>query len=229
MIRTLSHLILLEFEGNENEEAMTKTSLAVGAHCITRLNLDAVRSERLSMRILGFVLALLCGCVLAGCAPISRDSCINDSAYDIGYAAAMDNADREDRLRDVSKICAKQGRKIDMAEYAEGFEAGIKIFCAPDNGYRWGLRGRSYNGICRDPAFGAFYEDGRRVFKIEQRRVAIRDRLSGIRDRLSGIAKQFDEDKSLSEEHKRQLRREEDKLLLERQDLLAEQRGLGPD
>jgi Protein of unknown function (DUF2799) len=190
----------------------------------SKLRLNRLEGVLTQMRNL--VPMTLFGCALAGCAPISRESCINDSAYDIGRTAAMDNADQADRLRDVSKICSKQGREIDSTEYARGFDAGTTAFCVPDNGYRWGLKGRSYNGICADPAFGAAYDDGLRVFKIEERRVEIRDRLDAIRDRLAGIARQLDEDKTMSDERKRQLRREEDELLLERSDLLSEQRSL---
>lgn len=165
---------------------------------------------------------------LASCAPISRESCINDSAYDIGYAAAMDNADRMNRLQSVSKICGKEGREVDVAGYTEGFDAGTSAFCVADNGYRWGLRGRGYNGICADPAFGAAYDDGLRIYKIQQRGKAIRERLEMIRSRVANIQRILDEDKTLTEERRRKLSREWDGLLLERRDLLAEQQSLPP-
>jgi Protein of unknown function (DUF2799) len=165
---------------------------------------------------------------LHACAPISREGCINDSAYDIGHAAAMDNADQTKRLRDVSKICGKQGREIDTTEYAAGFEAGTRTFCMPDNGYGWGLKGRSYNGVCANAEFSAAYEEGHRIYRVEQRRIAIRNRLEEIRNRLASIARTLDEDTTLSEERQRALRRQEDELLLERRDLLAEQQSLPP-
>ena len=180
------------------------------------------------MHVKGLVLSVISAATLFGCAPISRESCINDSAFDIGYSAAMDNADSEDRRRDVSKVCAKQGREIDQAEYSEGFDNGVKAFCVADNGYRWGLKGRGYNGICASSAFGAAYDDGLRIYRVEQRRTAIGNRLISIRDRLSIIMKVFDEDKALTETRKRELRREEDSLLLERSDFLAEQQNLSP-
>ena len=172
---------------------------------------------------LAFILASV-----SGCAPISRESCINDSSYDIGYAAAMDNAERAERLRDANKICGKQGREVEASGYDQGFEAGTRTFCAVDNGYRWGLRGRGYNGVCADPSFGAAYDDGLRVYKVEQRRKAISERLETIRSRLTNIAKLFDEDKALTEERKRALLREQDQLFLERRDLLAERRSFAP-
>ena len=180
------------------------------------------------MQILKFLILAIAFGAVAGCAPISRESCINDSAYDIGYAAAMDNADRVNRLQSVSKICGKEGREVDEAEYTEGFDAGTSAFCVVDNGYRWGLRGRGYNGVCADPAFGAAYDDGLRIYKVQQRGKAIRERLETIRSRVTNIQRVLDEDQTLTEERRRKLMREWDGLLLERRDLLAEQQSLPP-
>jgi hypothetical protein len=173
-----------------------------------------------------FHLVAIAGCSLFGCAPISRQSCINDSAYDISYVAAMDNSERVGNLRDVSKTCGKRGRAIDVNGYLIGFEAGTEAFCGVGNGYRWGLKGRSYNGVCADPAFSAAYGDGRRIYKVEKRRAAIRDRLVDILFRLANIRKLLDEDEMITEERRRELRRKEDSLLLEQRDLLAEQTSL---
>ncbi len=188
------------------------------------------------MRAIFLGILTLAAFALHGCAPISRESCINDSSYDIGHAAAMDNADQKDRQLKVSKICGKQGREIDEAEYSVGFAAGTKAFCEPDNGYRWGIAGRKYNGICASAAFSAAYDEGFGVYLVEKRRAEldkrradIRDRLTGIRDRLASISRTLDEKETLTEERRRQLLREEDRLLLERSDLLAEQRSLPLD
>jgi Protein of unknown function (DUF2799) len=112
---------------------------------------------------------------LASCAPISRESCINDSAYDIGFAAAMDNAEPGSRYQRISKICAKQSRAVDVAEYDRGFTAGTERFCSnPDNGYRWGRQGRSYNGVCVNAEFNVAHENGLRLQKTEKRQAEIR-------------------------------------------------------
>ena len=175
-------------------------------------------------KCLGFL--TLGASALYGCAPISRESCINDSSYDIGHAAAMDNANRQDRQLKVSKICGKQGREIDEAGYSAGFVEGTKAFCVADFGYQWGAAGRSYNGICKSGAFSAAYEDGFSVYLIEKRRTDIRSRLTGIRDRLAVIGWALDESTTLTDKRKRELLNEVDRLLLERSDLLAEQSGL---
>jgi hypothetical protein len=167
------------------------------------------------------------GYALTGCATISKDSCLQDSWYDVGFKGASQNKDLADHISDVTKICGKLGVSVDMPLYTKGFDEGTRQFCDPDNGYQWGLKGRSYNGICANPRFSAAYVDGYRIYTIEQRRSAITSRLSSIRDRLAAIDKALDE-KTLTEEQKRKLTREFDKLLLERSDLLSEQRSLPP-
>jgi hypothetical protein len=161
---------------------------------------------------------------LGSCATISKDSCVNDSWYDIGFKGAIENDDRADHISDVTKICGKLGISVDLDLYERGFEEGTRRFCDPDNGYQWGLKGNSYNGVCANPTFSAAYSDGRRIYDIEQRRSAINSRLSSIRDRLAVISRLLDEQPT--DEEKRKLNREFDQLLLERGDLLAEQRSL---
>lgn len=173
------------------------------------------------------MVAMISGGFLVACAPISRESCASDSAYDIGFAAAMDNAEPGSRYQRISTICAKQRRAIDVAEYDRGFEGGTANFCSnPDNGYRWGRQGRSYNGVCANAEFSVAHEDGLRLHKTEKRQAEIRLRLDRIRDRLVWIADILKNDKSLSEDRRRTLVTEEDRLLIERSDLLAEQRSL---
>ncbi len=168
---------------------------------------------------------VLIGYTLTGCATISKDSCLQGNWYDVGFEGASQNKDLTDHISDVTKICGKLGVSVDMPLYAKGFDEGTRQFCDPDNGYQWGLKGRSYNGICASTRFSQAYDDGYRIYTIEQRRTSISGRLSSIRDRLAAIDKALDE-KTLTEEQKRKLTREFDKLLLERSDLLAEQRSL---
>jgi hypothetical protein len=164
--------------------------------------------------------------MLSGCATISDKSCRHDSWYDIGFNAAMRNHEHADHISDVSKICGKLGILVEHDQYEAGFAEGNRTFCTPDNGFEWGRRGNSYNGVCGSPAFSAAYNDGYELYQIEQRHNMIRSRLTSIRDRLAKVTTQLDEDKTLTDEQRRKLEREVDNLLLERRDLLAEQRSL---
>lgn len=170
---------------------------------------------------------LCCLAAIGGCAPISREACVQESAYDIGYAAALDNANRDGRFERVSKICIKQDRVVDQAQYLEGFAAGTAAFCQPGNGFGWGRRGRAYNGICQDAEFDMAYDAGLRAYKVEKRMEEIRSRLEYIRGRLSSITDIL-RNEPLTDERRRALIAEEDRFIIERSDLLTEQQSLKP-
>jgi hypothetical protein len=174
--------------------------------------------------LLLFASALLA--MLTGCATISEDSCRHDSWRDIGFDAAMRNHGHADHVSDVTKICGKLGITVDYDQYEDGFGEGTRAFCDPANGFNWGRKGKSYNGVCANPQFSAAYNEGYDIYRIEQRHIAIRSRLGSIRDRLANITARLDEDRTLSDEQRNKLLREFDNLLLERRDLLSEQRAL---
>ncbi len=161
-------------------------------------------------------------------APISNDECARESAYEIGYSAAMDNADREGRYARVSKICMKQERAIERREYLEGFTAGSADFCQPGEGYSWGRRGLGYNGICANPEFDVAYQSGLQEYQKEKRSDEIRVRLSVIRDRLTSIADALSNGRKIDDKSRSNLIAEERRLFIERHDLLEEQRLLSP-
>jgi Protein of unknown function (DUF2799) len=165
-------------------------------------------------------------CLIVGsCATISKDSCRNDSWYDIAFKGAMDNHDRADHISDITKTCGKIGIGVDLNLYERGFADGTRQFCEPDNGYQWGLKGRLYNGICANPEFSSAYDDGYEIYKIRQRRNEIDNRLAVIEGRLAGITQEL-EAENLTKEKKRSLEREYNKLLSERSDLKAEKYSL---
>ncbi len=175
------------------------------------------------MRKIGFLLLVTpLFLMLGNCATISKKSCINDSWYDVAFKGAIDNHDRADHIKDVTNTCGKLGIGVDLDVYERGFQDGTRLFCEPDNGYQWGLKGRSYNGICANPAFSAAYRDGQEDYNIKQRRDAINARLSSIRNRLDAISKELTAVPAPTDAQKQSLKREYDKLLLERSDLNAE-------
>lgn len=162
---------------------------------------------------------------LSGCATISEKSCAYDSWYDVGFRGAMENKDRADYLDDILRDCGKHGFEPDQGELARGFEEGTAQFCLPDNGFAWGRKGRSYNGICRASEFANAYSDGYRIYQVEQRRSTIVSRLSSIRSELESLEEQLDE-AELSDEDRRKAERSHARLLREREDLNRELKSL---
>ncbi len=108
--------------------------------------------------------------LLSGCAAMSEKECQTADWRDQGMKDGLAGHDRS-RLADVREACAKAGVVPNEALYWEGWNRGIRQFCTPDNGVRWGRQGRSYSGACPaelNAAFSDRYREGRRAWDAEQ-------------------------------------------------------------
>jgi hypothetical protein len=117
------------------------------------------------------IVAILAGLmVISGCATLGKDECLNADWRSIGY---------EDGARGYSgshignhrKACAKYGVVPNLDQYEEGRLKGLREYCTPRNGYRLGIRGKRYNGVCPtdlDPAFRYAMQDGRKIYVLEK-------------------------------------------------------------
>ena len=130
----------------------------------------ATRTPRPSTRWLACLSCLFAVVLLAGCAAMSEKECQTADWRDQGMKDALNGYDRA-RLVDVREACAKAGVLPSEALYFDGWNRGIRQFCTPDNGARWGRQGRTYSGSC--PAelgtgFSDRYREGRLVWAAEQ-------------------------------------------------------------
>ena len=69
--------------------------------------------------------------------------------------------------------CAGHGVTPDFEAYMGGRDKGLAQFCRPQNGYRLGVRGYRYTGVCpseQEPAFQAAHIDG---YGLYQRRATV--------------------------------------------------------
>ena len=127
------------------------------------LTLQAGRAARLALA--GSALALL-----AGCAALSEKECRSANWYEQGQRDALAGHDRT-RLADIREACAEAGVRPNEPLYLQGWSLGVRQFCTPDNGARWGREGRSYSNSCPpelDAAFSDRYRAGRRAYDAEQ-------------------------------------------------------------
>ena len=118
----------------------------------------------------GLLCCLFAAVLLSGCAAMSEKECQTADWRDQGMKDALNGHDRT-RLVDVREACAKAGVAPNEALYLDGWNRGIRQFCTPDNGARWGRQGRSYSGSCPaelGTAFSDRYRDGRRAWDAEQ-------------------------------------------------------------
>ena len=81
------------------------------------------------------------------------------------------------------KACAEHGVTPDFEAYMAGRDTGLAQYCRPRNGYRLGVRGIRYSGVCpaeQEPAFQAAHTEG---YGLYQRRVTVSNVAKRLRNR----------------------------------------------
>ena len=107
----------------------------------------------------------------AGCATMSKDECLAVDWRTIGYEDGSAGY-AGDRIAQHRKACAKYGVVPDLTLYQSGRQAGLREYCRPANGYRLGVGGGSYGGICPAELEGPFvraFEAGRQLYTLQAR------------------------------------------------------------
>jgi hypothetical protein len=123
--------------------------------------------ERKPMR---WVAAAALTLAFQGCASMSRNECVSADWYTIGYESGI-RGQHEAQFSNYRKACAEYGVTPDLARFLEGREAGLQRYCVPGNGYRLGLAGTAYAGVCPQRAEGEFlraYGAGRELYDTQQ-------------------------------------------------------------
>lgn len=107
---------------------------------------------------------------LAGCAAMSPQECRTADWREQGTRDALEGQARS-HFDDIRQACAEAGVTPRQDLYFDGYARGLRQFCMPANGARWGRQGQSYDSTCPpelEPAFLARYRDGRRAWDAEQ-------------------------------------------------------------
>jgi hypothetical protein len=108
--------------------------------------------------------------VLAGCASLSREQCLQGDWHQIGYADGVAGAAAA-RINDHAKACADVGVKPDLDAYLHGREQGFQKYCRPANAFDLGRRGAPHNAeecpAFLKPAFYFEYDRGSQLGQIE--------------------------------------------------------------
>jgi hypothetical protein len=106
---------------------------------------------------------------LQGCGTLSPDECQTADWYTTGYQDGLQG--RVSRsVAEHHESCAKRDVAARVASYSQGRDHGLKQFCSPRNGFRLGLEGLPYNGVCPAGAEREFlpaYGQGKEIFDAE--------------------------------------------------------------
>ena len=85
--------------------------------------------------------------VISGCATLNEAECVNSDWRLIGYEDGVQGFDGS-RIGNHRKACAKHGITPDAEVYREGRSEGLVEFCQPLRAFQYGLKGKTYTGVC---------------------------------------------------------------------------------
>jgi hypothetical protein len=172
------------------------------------------------------------GLLLASCATMSQEACLQGDWAGVGFKDG--EAGRpQSRIDEHAKACAKTGVVPDARPYFAARDQGLRLYCTPQRGFQEGRVGNSYAGVCPERTQGGFlaaYSDGQMVHAATSRlsqaesdrssadsRAEKRDREArGVEDELRNPA--------LNDEQKRELRDRLNRLRSERRAAVEEGR-----
>ncbi|MFO1465803.1 MAG: DUF2799 domain-containing protein [Steroidobacteraceae bacterium] len=129
------------------------------------------------------VLFVLIPAILAGCSSMSAKECTAVDWRAIGYQDGAHGRSAE-HFGYYQTACAKHGIRSDFSAYQAGRDEGLHEYCQPANGYRAGVNGDSYGGVCPAPlerGFLASYRRGHELYVLQSRVDAAASRLSAAR------------------------------------------------
>lgn len=105
---------------------------------------------------------------LAGCASLDRQACLEGDWYQIGMDdGVLGRSVTQQQKHSVA--CSEYGVSVQVTAYLRGHAEGLKQYCTLEGGYRAGLNGSAYLGVCPEESEGAFlkaYRSGRHEARL---------------------------------------------------------------
>jgi len=127
--------------------------------------------KRLKVAFLGGGLAL----VLAGCASLSEEACLEEDWQGIGMRDGAAGHVAESRFNAHLRACSVVEVVPDRREWQQGYARGLESYCTSSSGLREGLAGRPYRNVC-PAATEAGFLSGHELGRAEHaRRTRVRE------------------------------------------------------
>lgn len=138
-----------------------------------------------------FIATCAVALALAGCASKGMDQaqCRTADWRAIGFEDGRQGR-AASALGGRRRDCAEHGVTPDFAAYMAGHRSGIAQFCRPANGYRLGVSGYRYGGVCParlEPAFLAAHADGYGLYQRGATVDRLKHRLERKRSRSDSL------------------------------------------
>ena len=128
---------------------------------------------------------VLLGLFLAGCQTLSKDECLVTNSADLGQKDGFAGYNKS-RIERHTKACAKAGITPDQTAYFTGYDVGIRQFCTPQNGLRFGRSGGNYENSCPADLHSGFsrpYLAAKSLFSAERALSSAEARVERLTDR----------------------------------------------
>ena len=109
--------------------------------------------------------------LLSGCATLSEEECKTADWHRLGYKDGA-AGQSDSRLADHAEACKKTGIRPNAPQWRAGWDQGVMTYCTPQVGWREGLAGRSYQGVCRgrnEDAFLYAFNQGTEIHRLTSR------------------------------------------------------------
>jgi len=156
-----------------------------------------------------YILTVTIFVFLIGCAPLSRNECLEADWFEIGHKDGMKGKPRALFQRHVD-ACIKHGIGANRDAYYAGRDEGLRIYCTGDSGFEQGRLGRKYQYVCPpdlEPEFLNAYYEGREIYEYEKKVAYLERQLKGIKKQIKAKEKDLYSNK-LSDEQRASIRSE---------------------
>lgn len=140
------------------------------------------------MRTLAALLLLL---ALGSCAPVTEEECRGGDWNKIGFEDGR-NGHYTTRFDDIAETCGDFGVAAQKAPYLAGREAGLKLYCTPENLYQEGRRGREFRGVCPpklNQSLRFAYNHGQNYYEIGEKIAGYEREIDDLEFRIFSLAK----------------------------------------
>jgi hypothetical protein len=123
----------------------------------------------------------------SGCTTLNENECRTDDWHRVGYKDGT-RGYPGDRVEQHRKACAKYGISPDFIAYQNGHASGLSDYCRPENGFRVGVGGGDYHGVCPadlEPKFVSAYDTGHHLRELRSQVAEVNSNIEAKRRELN--------------------------------------------
>jgi hypothetical protein len=136
---------------------------------------------------------LVAGVILAGCATMSPEECLQANWEEIGYNDAIEGRSVS-RSQAHREACAETGVNVDFELYRHGYALGLPYYCTRETGFESGDHGGEYAAQCVSenfPDYASGYSEGLDVFALKRELRELEERIDDKSEQANALLSQI--------------------------------------